>query len=315
MQTTDCASLPEFNALNASLAAQNQQAAAFEAALLRSTEGADPFTVPGHCLVCNRDAAFTVGYAHCFTQADGSRSPNWREHVTCPHCRLNNRMRAAAGFILEATKPNTPIYLTEFVTPLFQTLAPKRKNLAGSEYLRDGTAPGAKNAAGVPHQDVTRLTYKDGSFGLIGSFEVLEHVPNYRAALAEFYRVLKPGGRLIITVPFFLENAATITRATMDAAGEVTHILPPEIHGDPLDDGGALCFYHFGWDFMDALREAGFEHPHISMFWDPRHGYLGGHQFIIRAGKPAAQGWLSRFRQAIPVTGLSARAPQSPRAR
>jgi SAM-dependent methyltransferase len=251
--------------------------------------------VAGYCLVCQREVAFSVGYAHCFTQADGSRTPNWREHVTCPHCHLNNRMRAAAGCILAATKPGTPIYLTEFVTPLFQTLAAKRRRLVGSEYLRDSTAPGAKNAAGVPHQDVTRLTHRDGSFALVGSFEVLEHVPDYRAALAEFYRVLAPGGWLILTVPFFLGNAGTITRATIDAAGEVTHILPPELHGDPLDDGGALCFYHFGWDFMDALRAAGFAQPHISMFWDPRYGYLGGHQFIIRANKPFSKNFLRSF--------------------
>ena len=165
----------------------------------------------------------------------------------------------------------------------------------GSEYLRDSTAPGAKNAAGVPHQDVTGLTYKDGSFALIGSFEVLEHVPDYRAALAEFFRVLAPGGRLLLTVPFFLEHADTITRAAVNGDGTVTHFLPPEIHGDPLDAGGALCFYHFGWDFMAALRAAGFADPHISLFWEPRFGYLGGHQFAIQARKPKEQKFFGSF--------------------
>ena len=32
----------------------------------------------------------------------------------------------------------------------------------------------------------------------------------------------------------------------------------PEVNGDPLDQGGALCLsIHFGWDFVGALTEAG----------------------------------------------------------
>src|SRR5262249_53490302 len=68
----------------------------------------------------------------------------------------------------------------------------------------------------------------------------------------------------------------------------ITHLLPPEVHGDPLDQGGALCFYHFGWDFVGALTQAGFEDAGLSMFWNPRLGHLGGYQNIITAPKAAA---------------------------
>jgi len=37
--------------------------------------------------------------------------------------------------------------------------------------------------------------------------EVLEHVPNYQAALDEFARVLRPGGKLLITSPFVFPAA------------------------------------------------------------------------------------------------------------
>jgi SAM-dependent methyltransferase len=41
----------------------------------------------------------------------------------------------------------------------------------------------------------------DGKADVVTSFAVLEHVPDEGAALAEMYRILRPGGRLIITVP------------------------------------------------------------------------------------------------------------------
>ena len=41
----------------------------------------------------------------------------------------------------------------------------------------------------------------DGSADVVTSFTVLEHVPDEQAALAEMRRILRPGGKLIITVP------------------------------------------------------------------------------------------------------------------
>jgi 2-polyprenyl-3-methyl-5-hydroxy-6-metoxy-1,4-benzoquinol methylase len=50
--------------------------------------------------------------------------------------------------------------------------------------------------------DATRLAHlPDASVDLVVSFETLEHVPDPKALLAEFARVLTPGGRLIASVP------------------------------------------------------------------------------------------------------------------
>jgi len=282
-QRTRYASLEGFKSFMASPLNHEGEIAAFERGLLGEAE---KFTVAGYCAVCDLKVEFKVNYTHWWeTAPDGRRLPNWREQLICPHCRLNNRMRAAADFLFSSFKPDDSVYLTEFVTPLFQTVASKRSRTIGSEYLRDGTARGAMNAAGVRHEDVTCLSFPDAAFDVVGTFDVLEHVPEYRKALAEFCRCLRPGGRLIITVPFSLWSAATVTRATIDASGAITYLLPPEIHGDPLDKNGALCFYHFGWDFVDALTEAGFKEAGLSLYWNPGLGYLGGHQHIITARK------------------------------
>lgn len=50
---------------------------------------------------------------------------------------------------------------------------------------------------------VEKLPYKDGSYGLVSAFDVLEHVEDDMAALGELNRVLDDKGFLVITVPAF----------------------------------------------------------------------------------------------------------------
>lgn len=62
----------------------------------------------------------------------------------------------------------------------------------------EGAAP---RSASFTTGDAARLPFPDHSFDRIICSEVLEHLPDVDAALAEINRILKPGGRLAISVP------------------------------------------------------------------------------------------------------------------
>lgn len=49
--------------------------------------------------------------------------------------------------------------------------------------------------------DATCLPFPDASFECVICSEVLEHIPNFLSVVDELVRVLKPGGRLCVTVP------------------------------------------------------------------------------------------------------------------
>jgi len=251
--------------------------------------GADTFTAPGYCFPCAKHANFMIDYLYSSDEiVAGLKIPNWRERVICPDCGLNNRIRASVQFLEETLgcKPTSAIYMSEQTTPLYHHLRAKYANLVGSEYLDDRVGFGEVDAgSGLRNESITKLSFADESFDFVLSFDVFEHIPEYHKALQECFRVLKPGGRLLFTVPFRMDNQANLIRATIDAAGKVTHLLEPEYHGDPINDAGCLCFYHFGWQLLDELRNCGFTSADAHIYWSDTLGYLGQHQALFCAVK------------------------------
>jgi len=249
----------------------------------------DTFTVPGRCVVCQREELFQVDFEYSY-EVDGALTPNWRERLTCPHCGLNNRMRAAMHILQQecAPRPGAALYITEQTTSLFRALQRRYPGIVGSEYLGDSQRLGPAHGNGIRNEDLTQLTFESSGFDHILSFDVFEHVPGYRAGFGECLRCLKPGGKLIFSVPFTKERG-TLVRARKNPDGSIVHLLQPEYHGDPLSKAGCLTFYHFGWDLLDDLRRLGFRAVAALLYWSVEFGYLGGgEQMIFMASKPEA---------------------------
>ncbi len=59
----------------------------------------------------------------------------------------------------------------------------------------------AGGAFGLAAASALQLPFADNCFDKVICSEVLEHIPDYRAALSEIERVLKPGGLLCASVP------------------------------------------------------------------------------------------------------------------
>ncbi|HSI62592.1 MAG TPA: class I SAM-dependent methyltransferase, partial [Candidatus Saccharimonadia bacterium] len=213
---------------------------AYETALWGTRE---QFLTTGRCGVCKTDAVFEVD-----SQWANQHGPAWREKMLCRTCGLNTRLRAALQFLLTVAPPDTKplVYATEQVTAFYRQLQKAYPNAIGSEFLSDGTPKGEVSPQGIRHEDVTALSFKDESLDAIATFEVIEHAPDHGSAVKEFGRVLKPGGLFWASFPFDLAAKKTQVRATVDASGIITHHLPPEYHGDPLNADGCLCYQIFG---------------------------------------------------------------------
>ncbi|MCL2629683.1 MAG: methyltransferase domain-containing protein [Alphaproteobacteria bacterium] len=237
---------------------------------IRTTENA---AIPGFCEVCDRVTKIKV----CNPFGD-------REDMWCEECLMNPRMRAMHEFVKMHAPDPGKVYADEFVTTTFKNLKKfyGEENITGAEFLGEDKTSG-KIYDGIMHQNAENLSFADDSFGLIVSQHVFEHVPDYKKALKEYFRVLKKGGRLAISIPFFPENKFTILRAELKN-GKVRHILPPEIHGNPADPaGGALVFHNHGWDFLDAMRKAGFKDVNVHFYSNALKGHFGLQNIILGA--------------------------------
>jgi len=111
--------------------------------------------------------------------------------------------------------------------------------------------------ADVKQGDALALPFGDGEFDRVVAAEVLEHIPDDAAAIAELVRVLRPGGTIAVTVPRWLPEK--VCWALSDAYHEV--------------EGGHVRVYS-GDELVGKLREAGLvfegrDHVHAlhSPYW------------------------------------------------
>lgn len=235
----------------------------------------------GYCIGCEAWVRFTLPVTPL---GDWT---NLLEGLVCT-CGLNGRMRSIlialdALMLLEPFLSKAVVF--ERLTPLFSRLQSRLPKLVGSEFLGPEYLPGQEGMVmghRVRHESLLDPSYKAKSLDLVMHFDVLEHVPDPGAALAQCYRMLRPGGWLLFSCPFYHGLDRSIIRARTQG-DQLIHILEPCYHGNPVDGKGALVFTHPGWDILEALVAAGFPEPGILLCYSLVDG-------VVSNGCPYADG-------------------------
>lgn len=80
-------------------------------------------------------------------------------------------------------------------------ISPYKKLLAVDEYIGVEIETEDKKP-GIIYYDGYKLPFEDGRFDCIISSEVFEHVFNIEDIIVELNRILKPGGMMLLTIPF-----------------------------------------------------------------------------------------------------------------
>jgi SAM-dependent methyltransferase len=268
-----------------------------------------PAVINAWCAVCDSVQPMSLSCQFGRIQ-DGAAYPAWNETAICKSCNLNSRMRALFSFVVHHLRlaPTAKIYLGEQTTRSYGKYKTRFSRLVGSEYLGPDVPPGQERQVQgktIRHEDLCRLSFADASLDAVVTQGVFEHIADYKKVFAECRRTLiADGGLLIFTVPFD-GTPSTQIRATVEPDGTIRHILPPEMHADPLRDG-ILCFQNFGWDMLDDLRNAGFSEAAGHLYYGPWEGHFGYPRFVFTARtgqpqheRPRAPTWTQRLKRGL----------------
>jgi len=217
--------------------------------------------VTGFCNICQEASIFHL----C------PPISNFRESFRCAKCDMINRNRTHLIPIIKFLDlpESRTIWIAECNTPMSRYLLSTyqdKHNIITSSF---------SHTADVRHENIECLSFKDNSIDLIITADVMEHVNDPNAAWKECFRVLKPGGQNIFTVPVNSENAFrledfTITRCKLVNRVIEHYLTPPEWHGGTCeDDGGWLAFTNFTFDILTTNKNLGYQEINVEYYWNP----------------------------------------------
>ncbi len=243
----------------------------------------------GRCCACGEATQFTFG--------DPS---TLRESLVCRCCGATSRYRSLARGLLRAIAelggpradslaglprqhagPRLRVFDTQRPFQAPSCAYPIPDLLAACDWIdleiglfRPSDPPGTRYGPRITNQDLQALSFPSGSFDVVVTSDVMEHVRRDDAAHREIHRVLRDGGQYLFTVPHCRAWPRTVVRRRVVVPEDPTRdedLLPPEYHGDANSaEGEALAYRAYGTDLDDFLASLGFsvdysgeDHPEL----------------------------------------------------
>lgn len=188
------------------------------------------------------------------------------ESYRCPACKGHLRYQGQGRAIVRAFARHGERSVAELVgTSTFRrlhiyepgTLGPFRpllRRLKG--YVQSTFDVGSaqqKPERKVRREDLMDLSFEPMSFDLVITSDIFEHIRHPDRAFAEVYRVLRPGGWHIFTIPGrWPLRPHTVARVDVSGRFDVM-LLPPVFH-----NRDHLVYNDFGLDLLQSLDRIGF---------------------------------------------------------
>ena len=174
-------------------------------------------------------------------------SDSWHKHIICPKCYSDIRQRLFFAALQNIDRWSIDTIISDKRVLQFapEEIVSLKCGERASAYT---TADYSRQDCDLQHIDMSYMPkINSESFDVLIAFDVLEHVPDYKNALEEVYRVLSSRGVAIFTVPQKDNLAATYEDPT---------IVTPEDRTRHFGQFDHLRI--FGDDFSDIVESKGF---------------------------------------------------------
>lgn len=169
-----------------------------------------------------------------------------RPNAWCPKCESLERHRLLWKFLQEETNllTSNSFLLHSAPEKIFFKSFKKLKNL---NYYPADILP-VLNPRGTHYMDLTKIEFDDNTFDAVICNHVLQYIRDDRKAMSEVFRVLKPGGWVIFTVPVNYNLQTTFEDDSITEWKEREKVF-----------GLAEHLRNYGLDLKEKLEGVGFE--------------------------------------------------------